>query len=102
MSGREAAYGAEEAFAACGKGCRWAIDIKEVMCLTWVCGKRTISYELYTLFTPELLQFWILHTILPVVLTLEERYTFLHVGAVEVGRVNLSSFQQHLLAGSPH
>jgi len=84
MSGREAAYGAESEFSLCQKGCRWGIDIKDIMSLTWVCGEHTISYRPHALFTAELLQFWILHTVLPVVLTLEDRYTFLHVGAVEV------------------
>ena len=84
MSGREAAYGADEAFSECKKGCLWGIDIKEIMSLRWVCGEHTVTYMPHKHFTPELLQFWILHTVLPVVLTLEDRYTFLHVGAVEV------------------
>jgi len=84
MSGREAAYGADVEFSLCQEGCRWGIDIKDIMTLTWVCGEHTVMYTPQRLFTAELLRFWILHTVLPVVLTLEDRYTFLHVGAVEV------------------
>lgn len=84
MSGREAAYGANAPFSHCQKGCRWGVDIKEVMSLSWVCGESTITYMPKEKFTAELLQFWILHTILPLIFTLEERYTFLHVGSVEI------------------
>ncbi len=84
MSGREARYGAEKAYAECKKGCRWGMDIKDVVSIFWHCGEHTIVYVPQQDFTPELLQFWILHTILPIALTLEERYDILHVGAVEV------------------
>lgn len=92
MSGREAMYCAQKEYALCRKGCRWGVDVKDLVYLFWDCGEHTIAYIPQKLFTPELFQFWILHTILPTVLTLEKSYDFLHVGAVEVkGEVILFS-----------
>ena len=84
MSGREACYGAEKEYSVCQKGCQWGMDIKDVVTVVWRCGARTIEYSPQKEFTPDLLQFWVLHTILPIALTLEKCYDILHVGAVEV------------------
>ncbi len=84
MSGREASYCAEKKTMECQKGALWGVDVKNVFFVFWRCGEQTIEYIPQKLFTPKLLQFWILHTILPIVLTLEDRYDILHVGAVEV------------------
>jgi hypothetical protein len=84
MSGREVSYYAEQRPETCKKSCIWGMDVKDLFSIFWRSGERTIEYIPQKLFTPELLQFWILHTILPIALTLEEYYDILHVGAVEV------------------
>ena len=84
MSGREASYGAQNVYSKCKVGCKWGIDVQNVVSLLWCCGKHTIEYIPQKEFTPEILQFWVLHTILPMLFTLDETYTILHVGAVEV------------------
>jgi len=84
MSGREARYCAEKPYALCHDGCAWGVDVKDVVSFMWRLGDHTIHYVPHALLTPELLQFWVLHTILPMVFTLEKRYEILHVGAVEV------------------
>lgn len=84
LSGRQVMYCAEKAYADCQQGCSWGVDIQDVMYVIWQCGDHTIEYFPQKSFSAELLQFWFLHTILPMVLTLEKRYDILHVGAVEV------------------
>ncbi len=84
LSGRDARYGAEEAFERCLKGCAWGVEVKGVLSIVWKRGEHRIVYLPHAGFTPQLLAFWMLHTILPMLLTLEERYSILHVGSVEV------------------
>lgn len=62
----------------------WAVEIEDVVTFVWRCDDREIQYIRHSLFTAELLQFWSLHTILPLVLTLQKFYSILHVGAVEI------------------
>ncbi len=84
MSGREASYGAQNIYSKCKVDCKWGIDVQNVVSLLWCRGKHSIEYLPQKEFTPEILQFWVLHTILPMLFTLDETYTILHVGAVEV------------------
>lgn len=84
MSGREASYGADKVYRECGVGCRWGLDVKGVVSLVWVCGEKSIHYLPQEKFTPEVLQFWVLHTIIPMMLILAKQYEVLHVGAVEI------------------
>lgn len=85
LSGRKASYGAETEFSTCREGCLWGVDVKGLVSFVWSCGDRTLSYMPQPSLTPELLQFWTLHTIFPMMLALDETYNILHVGAVEVG-----------------
>ena len=84
LSGREASYGAEVEFSKCREGCLWGVDVKGVVSFVWSCGDRTLNYLPQPLLTVELLEFWTLHTIIPMMLALDETYNILHVGAVEV------------------
>lgn len=84
LSGREACYGAEKSYSKCKIGCQWGVDVKSLMSFVWCCGERSITYILQEEYTAELLQFWILHTILPMMFALDRSYNILHVGAVEV------------------
>ena len=85
LSGRVASYGAATEFSKCRKGCLWGVDVKGFVSFVWSCGDRTLYYLPQSSLTPELLQFWTLHTMLPMMLALDETYNILHVGAVEVG-----------------
>lgn len=84
MSGRQARYASEKPFSLCQEGCSWGVEVKDVASFIWRCGEHSIAYIPQQLLAPELLQFWILHTILPMALALEKTYEILHVGAVEV------------------
>ena len=83
LSGREARYGAEMEFSLCREGCQWGVDVQGLVRFVWYCGDRTLHYLPQPALTPELLQFWSLHTIIPMMLALDESYSVLHVGAVE-------------------
>ena len=84
MSGRMAAYGAEQVYSECREGCQWGVDVQGVLSILWYSGAQSITYIPQEGYSPELLQFWVLHTILPMKLALENTYDILHVGAVEV------------------
>ena len=62
----------------------WGFHIKDVIFFWWESKTNTIYYKLETSGTPELLAYWLLHIALPMILTVEEEYIFLHAGAVEV------------------
>jgi len=62
----------------------WAFKVKDVVTFFWHSGTLTLEYISHEKFTPELLEYWCLHIILPIFFTLENRYDFLHAGAVEV------------------
>ena len=84
LSGREIKYFADRPYADCGIGCRWGIEVRDVVFVVWRCGEYTVTYTPLDSFTPKLLEFWVLHTILPLMLTLEDSCNILHVGAVEI------------------
>ena len=84
LSGREASYGAEKVYALCKKGCQWGVDVKGLMSFLWCGDEQKIYYAPQENYSTELLQFWILHTILPTFFSLDNTYNILHVGAVEV------------------
>lgn len=62
----------------------WAFDVKEVVTFFWKSGSSTIYYMPQKYFNHDLLEYWSLHTLLPIFFTVEEVYDFLHAGAVEV------------------
>lgn len=62
----------------------WAFEIKEVLSFFWENGSSTVSYIAHEKFTEQLLKYWTLHILLPIFLTVTEKYDFLHAGAVEV------------------
>lgn len=62
----------------------WCYEVKGVLRLYWIGGKSTVYYQLDKLGDANLLSFWFVHLFLPLYLTLEEKYDFLHAGAVEV------------------
>jgi hypothetical protein len=85
MSGRKARYLAQNEFSLSTEtGSRWALEIKDVLTLQWSIGNPVIQYRAGPQYTPQRLQFWVCHTLLPLKFSLEKRYEMLHVGAVEV------------------
>jgi hypothetical protein len=71
-------------FARTEEGQFWAFEVKEVVTFFWHSSSVTIKYIPQKNFTQELLKYWCLHIILPIFFTIEETYSFLHAGAVEV------------------
>jgi len=55
-----------------------------VVAIAWRNGSGLIEYKSLTNFSPERLQFWVLHTLLPIMFTLQQQFDFLHVGSVEI------------------
>ncbi|MCO4846163.1 MAG: hypothetical protein KC427_09110 [Sulfurovum sp.] len=66
------------------EGQPWCYEVKDVVHFYWVGGERTIYYELDEKGDANLLSFWFIHLLLPLYMTLENMYDFLHAGAVEV------------------
>jgi hypothetical protein len=62
----------------------WCYEVKDVVTFYWVGGERTIYYDLGEKGNAHLLSFWFIHLLLPLYMTLENMYDFLHAGAVEV------------------
>ena len=62
----------------------WCYEVEDVMTFYWTGGERTIYYELGEKGDANLLGFWFIHLLLPLYMTLENMYDFLHAGAVEV------------------
>ncbi|MBE9550048.1 MAG: hypothetical protein IMF09_11630 [Proteobacteria bacterium] len=60
------------------------MDVEGVVQFFWSSGNQTLDYVAQENFTPELLEYWCLQIVLPLFFTIEETYTFLHAGAVEV------------------
>jgi len=85
LSGREACYGAMQRYSECETGCLWGVDVKDLVQFVWRRGEHSIYYHTEERCTPELLQFWTLHTIIPMMLSLDQTYSILHVGAVTIG-----------------
>ena len=62
----------------------WCYEVKDIVRFYWVSGEREIYYELDEKGDIDLLGFWFIHLLLPLYLTLENMYDFLHAGAVEI------------------
>jgi hypothetical protein len=82
MSGRRGRYGAAKPFASCRVGDQWCLEVEGVLVLGWQTGQGDIYYRPLAAYTPHLLRFWVLHTLLPVILTLQRYCEIFHVGAV--------------------
>jgi len=84
-SGRKVCYCSHEPFVETkGYQVEWAMEIKDVVTLSWYPHAKEIRYEKAKEFTPERLRFWVYHTFLPLLFEMEKLYHILHVGAVEV------------------
>ena len=58
--------------------------VEDVVTFSVKKGENTIYYRLYKEGTQELMEYWLSHTFLPILFTMENIYYFLHAGAVEI------------------
>lgn len=87
--GRDLILYTERDFARTQKGQFWAFEVKDVMTFFWYSDTLTLEYIKHSNFTKGLLEYWSLHIVLPIFFTIEEIYTFLHAGAVDVNQKHL-------------
>jgi hypothetical protein len=62
----------------------WRLEVKGVVNFSWHGGESAVYYQLHEQGTRPLLVFWFVHIFLPLYLTLERGYDFVHAAAVEV------------------
>ena len=82
--GRDLSLCTDREFARTQKGQKWAFEVKDVVTFFWYSETLTLEYMKHKNFTETLLEYWCLHIVLPVFFTVEERYDFLHAGAIEI------------------
>ena len=82
--GRDVFFYSDREFDGSEVGQPWCYEVKDVVRFYWRGGEETIYYELDEKGDANLLSFWFIHLLLPLYLSLEEKYEFLHAGAVEV------------------
>lgn len=82
--GRELLLHTDRELARSEQGQAWCLEVKGVVSLTWVGGGSDIYYQLCDEGTQPLLVFWFVHIFLPLHLTLERGWDFIHSAAVEI------------------
>jgi len=82
--GRDNYLRTDRDFSLTQNGQPWEFEVVGVAIFRWSSGDLKIQYIPQEKFTFLLLEYWVLHIILPMYFTIEERYHFLHAGAVEV------------------
>lgn len=82
--GRDVILCSDREFNGSEPGEPWCYEVQDVVTFYWVGGERTIYYEINEQGDERLLGFWFIHLLLPLYMTLENMYDFLHAGAVEV------------------
>ncbi len=82
--GRDNYLRTDRDFSLTQNGQPWEFEVVGVAIFFWNSGDLKIQYIPQEKFTFQLLEYWILHIILPMYFTIEEKYHFLHAGAVEV------------------
>ena len=82
--GRNVYFYSDREFEGSEIGQPWCYEVEDVVRFYWLGGEQSIYYELDEKGNANLLSFWFIHLLLPLYLTLEEKYDFLHAGAVEV------------------
>ena len=62
----------------------WCYEVEDIVTFYWIGGTSTIYFEPGKKGNTYLIGFWFLHLLLPLYMTFEKMYDFLHAGAVEV------------------
>lgn len=74
----------DRVFAQSSPGQSWCLEVDSLVNFYWVGGESTVYYQLSEECDKALLVFWFVHIFLPLFLTLERGYDFIHGSAVEV------------------
>lgn len=82
--GRDVYLYSDREFDSSEVGQPWCYEVKDVLRFYWIGGQSSIYYELDETGDENLLSFWFIHLLLPLYFTLEDKYDFLHAGAVEI------------------
>ncbi|PLW68406.1 hypothetical protein [Pseudohalioglobus lutimaris] len=82
--GRQLSLYSDRPLAASAPGQPWCLEVDAVVRFHWQSGEQLIHYELLDGGNRQLLVFWFTHIFLPLHLTLERGYDFLHAAAVEM------------------
>lgn len=82
--GREVLLHTDRELASSAPGQPWCLEVEGVVSFTWTGGEPVIHYQIHDDGTWPLLVFWFVHIYLPLQLTLERGYDFIHAAAVEV------------------
>jgi hypothetical protein len=65
-------------------GQEWLFEVNEVARFCWRSGQTAVFHQLLHKGNAGLLTFWFVHLLLPLYLTLEQRYHMLHASAIEL------------------
>jgi hypothetical protein len=82
--GRQLTLYSDRPLADSAPGQPWYLQVDAVVRFYWQSGEDSIHFELLEQGTQDLLAFWFTHIFLPLYLTLERGYDFLHAAAVEM------------------
>lgn len=82
--GREVLLHTDRELASSAPGQPWCLEVAGVVSFTWTGSKPLIHYQIHDNGSWSLLVFWFVHIFLPLHLTLERGYDFIHAAAVEV------------------
>ena len=82
--GRELYLDTDRELARSAPGQSWCLRVEGVVSFSWTGGQPVIEYQLHEQGTQPLLVFWFVHIFLPLHLTLERGWDFIHAAAVEV------------------
>ncbi|MFK8046807.1 MAG: hypothetical protein AB8B81_00095 [Halioglobus sp.] len=74
----------DRVFAQSSPGQRWCLEVDSLVHFHWVGDAQTVYYQLYEGCDKALLVFWFVHIFLPLFLTLERSYDFIHGSAIEI------------------
>lgn len=82
--GRELSLHTDREMARSAPGQPWCLDVEGVVRFSWQGGEPTIYYYVHEQGSRALLVFWFVHIFLPLHLTLERGFDFIHAAAVEL------------------
>ncbi len=81
---REVQITSNKSFDKIEKNQYFSFDVKDVLSFLFKIGTNTIILKRKEKATDLLVDYWLYHTFLPILLTFENKYYFLHAGAVEI------------------
>jgi len=82
--GREVLLHTDRELAGSAFGQPWCLEVEGIVRFSWIGGEPAVRYQVCDNGTWSLLVFWFVHIVLPLYLTLERGYDFIHAAAVEV------------------